>query len=382
MAKQPDSWHQHVISNVPPKMEAGPVTGLTPAPGPTSSQPVNVGFSALRPGFDVIELLPVTAQERLRLLRQHAADAHALVPQFEQIREASADRVSAEQRLRQLQASAGEGGFNMPSDYPGVVSQQKLVDKLTDELRRLQELQTLRTAAWHAASGVSAACEDFLRHGVPGNCQIAEIEIEPPKLLKDETVLDAVERLRRRVRELRADQHRIRSAPFPSAFAKQRAREQIEALAMQGAPSVSALIEIDGKIEFQTQRLTSEVHAEQRSLAFAQASDAVALICWLHKDALIAALDREISTESDDKAALSHEVRQKAEAEVQGDLLDIERQEAALVFAAWEQGLVCEHRSDCSPLAILQVRLITVPRAPNGPSSPSQAGYDLIGGGR
>ena len=31
-------------------------------------------------------------------------------------------------------------------------------------------------------------------------------------------------------------------------------REQIEALAMQGAPSVSSLIEHDGKIEFQTQR--------------------------------------------------------------------------------------------------------------------------------
>ena len=33
------------------------------------------------------------------------------------------------------------------------------------------------------------------------------------------------------------------------------------------------------------------------------------------------ALDREIASEADDKAALSHEARQKAEAEVQGDLL-------------------------------------------------------------
>lgn len=63
-----------------------------------------------------------------------------------------------------------------------------------------------------------------------------------------------------------------------------------------------------------------------------------------------------------------------------GDLLDIEQQEAALVFAAWEQGLACEHRSDISPLALLQVRLITVPRAPDGPSSPERAGYNLIGG--
>jgi len=33
---------------------------------------------------------------------------------------------------------------------------------------------TLSVRAWHAASGATAACEDFLRHAVPGNCQIAE----------------------------------------------------------------------------------------------------------------------------------------------------------------------------------------------------------------
>ena len=55
-------------------------------------------------------------------------------------------------------------------------------------------------------------------------------------------------------------------------------------------------------------------------LAFAEIPDTVALIAWLHRDALIAALDREIDTEADDKAALSHEARQKAEAEVMGDL--------------------------------------------------------------
>ncbi|WP_165637857.1 hypothetical protein [Bradyrhizobium shewense] len=50
------------------------------------------------------------------------------------------------------------------------------------------------------------------------------------------------------------------------------------------------------------------------------------------------------------------------------------------MFAAWEQGLACEHRRDISPLALLQVPLITVPRAPDGPSSPERAGYNLIGG--
>ena len=56
---------------------------------------------------------------------------------------------------------------------------------------------------------------------------------------------------------------------------------------MQGAPSVSRLVELDGTMEFQTQRLTSEVHAERRLLAFSETADAVALIAWLHRDSLI-----------------------------------------------------------------------------------------------
>ena len=46
-----------------------------------------------------------------------------------------------------------------------------------------------------------------------------------------------------------------------------------------------------------------------------------------------------------------------------GDLLDIERQEAALTWSAMEQGLPIEFRSDLSPLALLGLKLITTPRA-------------------
>ena len=172
------------------------------------------------------------------------------------------------------------------------------------------------------------------------------------------------------MRELRADLHRIASAPFPSSDCKQRMREQIEALTMQGAPSVSSLIELDGKIEFQTQSLTSTVYnAQPGAVAFAEVSDAVALVAWLHKDALIAALDREIASEADDKAALSHEARQKAEAEVQGDLLAIERDECALVWQARSENLPAEHRADVSVVALLSITLVTAPRVNETPGT-------------
>jgi hypothetical protein len=96
-------------------------------------------------------------------------------------------------------------------------------------------------------------------------------------------------------------------------------------------------------------------------IAFAEVPDAVALLTWLPKDALIKRLDAEIDAEADDGAALSHEVRQRQEAEVLDDLLDVERNESALVREAQSQGLPAEHRNDCSPLAILGCRPITAP---------------------
>jgi len=67
--------------------------------------------------------------------------------------------------------------------------------------------------------------------------------------------------------------------------------------------------------------------------------------------------------EADDKAALSHEARQKAEAEVMGDRLTVERDEGALVWQAQAQHLPVEHRAGISPLALLGLRLVTAPRA-------------------
>ncbi len=376
--EQPEAgWRRFV-------MEANAATtGFPPAPLETTVAPTPLpgGFHTA-PAFDVVELLPERAQDRLRKLRLRKDDAHAVIPMFEDIREANAAKVDAERALTRLTAHPSERGFNLPPTDPRVIAQQRTVDKLTDDWKRLTELREVRSAQFQAAGAALANVETWLRHGVPGGCTLQDHETEVPKPTKGENgLLDQIEVRRRRVRELRADEHRIRSAPYPSAHAKAQMRQQIEQLAERGTPSVSRLVELDGPLDFQTQRLTSEIQGERRQLGFTETADAVALICWLHRGAMIAKLDTEISTEADDGAALSHEARQKAEAEVMGDLLDIERQEAALVFAAWEHGLACEHRSDCSQLAILQVQLVSVPRAAPPPTSPEH-GYNIVGGRR
>jgi hypothetical protein len=80
-------------------------------------------------------------------------------------------------------------------------------------------------------------------------------------------------------------------------------------------------------------------------------------------------LDAMIDAESDDGAALSHEERERREAEVLADLLEVERTESALVWAALAQGLPVEHRGDCNPQAILQCRLATMPAGDPSPGT-------------
>jgi hypothetical protein len=117
----------------------------------------------------------------------------------------------------------------------------------------------------------------------------------------------------------------------------------------------------------------------QRAVGFSEQPDALAVVAWLHRDALIARLNAEIDSESDDKAALSHADREVRAAEVQADLVEVERVEAALVFDAWSKGLPVEHRGDISPVALLGVRLVTVP--PRAVSSTDvKHGYNTVSG--
>ena len=227
----------------------------------------------------------------------------------------------------------------------------------------------MRVAAFQATSSALRNVESLLQTR-PGNTTLAEFDGPQPKLNKGEDNLSAIERLRRRGRELQAGLHSVRSAPYPSAHAKRRVREMIEQLAQRGEPNVAGLIEHgDCRIEqlFPKMLARADVHnagpKAAGCAAYFELVDPTALAAALLKDAMVKWFDALIDAEADDKAALTHEQRQQAEAEIQGDLLAIERDECALVWQAQAQNLPCEHRHDVSVLALLSIALVTAPRA-------------------
>jgi hypothetical protein len=337
-----------------------PAAGFTTATFADTLPRAATTFNPSNLQTDPLEFLPPGAADRLRALRQAAADAHALMVDFGDLHELSTERRRAVARLEQLTGHPQDSGLNLPTDHRSVIDAGRSVARLTSELDRLKQQNEQRTARWRAASAVLAAVEAWIAHGIPGNCMLKDADAtEPAPLKKGETVVAAIARVRHRGRELRADLHRIRSAPYPSDHCKTQMRAQVATLAEHGAASVTALVEHDGEIGWPSRRLRSQTFGAGGAIAFAETTDALGLLAWLCKDLVVAALDAAIDFESDDGAALSVEARQQAEVEVMADLLSTEREECALVLRAQSEGLAIDHRIDCAPAALLAVELVT-----------------------
>ncbi|WP_439361238.1 hypothetical protein [Bradyrhizobium sp. DASA03007] len=89
----------------------------------------------------------------------------------------------------------------------------------------------------------------------------------------------------------------------------------------------------------------------------------MSLLAWLHQDALVAALDREIDATADDANALDADQRRQAKAEILADRLAVEREESELSWRQAADGGPILHRPDLDPQALLGVKL--VPAASN-----------------
>jgi hypothetical protein len=237
-------------------------------------------------------------------------------------------------------------------------------------------LHQVRSAAWRDAGRVLTAVESWLKTGRPGGTILKDHEAPPPALKAGETLAAALERARERVDECRSTVDRIENAPWPSAHFKHRLREQVEALCARGKPDIRPLLERDADAVWPESILRSSVLNAQLSegargaIGMAQAPDALALLTWLLKDQLLKRLDAEIDSLADDDTALDAEAREIRLSEAMARLLEAERLEAGLTYAALEQRLVGVEFRDINPIAILGVELIATPTIASPGTSP------------
>lgn len=304
--------------------------------------------------------LPPPAAEKLRRLgdvRVEKFNASRLLG--ERIDEQLSRKHAAEARLRHLVSA--ETGITIKRDHPSAQEQQRIIDAATAEIARLEVLRRQRSDEAQAAGRALANCEAWLHEALLGGNAFEPVEVDAD-LKKAETLAAAVERIQRRGRELQADLNRVQAAPRPSAWAKAKLREQIDAMAERGRPYVGGLIEHGEPVRFSdVSRSAMARGGDVPTLAQWEEPDVLALAVWLHRDALIAALDREIDAEADDAAALADGERRRREEQLVADILHAERIEAALAWRLADEGQPIAFRDGISAEAVLGLRAVPRP---------------------
>ncbi|TYO65757.1 hypothetical protein FXV83_15180 [Bradyrhizobium hipponense] len=334
---------------------------------------------------DVLDFLPPKPAEWLRDLRQQADDLAILNrASFAEIQELQIETQRHKARINHLTLERGADGYGLPNDAPQVRDEQSRMNKKLHELARLRELVEVRGGRFQRMKRLIVACEDFLRSSIPpGTAIVARPEIEP-ELRKNETLLEAIERERYRLRELDADERRAKTAPIPSSIAKARAREQLSRRAEQSAPSTMRLVEHGTEVEFATitQRLAViSTAVDQHSYANGDVPDAIGLLLWTLKDEIIDKIDALIDEDSSDECALTDEARAELLAQIAKERLQIEYMDCAMVRAAQVQGISVEFREDSDVRALLNVELTTAPAPPPDPNAGKAGWVEHVGPG-
>lgn len=225
------------------------------------------------------------------------------------------------------------------------------------ELARLQTQSAENFEKAHAAARLISRLQTYLE--THGSELVAFKGGGKPRFGGDDHAI--VRKAREAIASHREAVRQAECRPHRSEAAKARAVAHINALAEGGAPNVLPMVEV-GVDEIgwpvHMARLPLVAVVEGADIAgFARGSqvDALALLCWLHRDELIKKVSLQIDAVADDRNALSDEGRAEAIAKIKQAILAAEREEEAAIRRLGEIGHVIERRIDCDPRAVLGI---------------------------
>ncbi len=199
-----------------------------PAPAPAPAQPL-IGLPAvIRIGNDLVDWvhLPEAVRTKLRELRRLRDDASAVMRGIlDEQREVWDSKRTAEARLKELTGSRADSPFydrfrpnyyRLEDDHPEVAAQLVKLEAAKAEIERLAPIIETRKHVFNQRAGLVTSIERYLTERLGRVRHAISLYSGPePSRQKREFAVDAVERCRRRLRELDADRHRVASAPWP-----------------------------------------------------------------------------------------------------------------------------------------------------------------------
>lgn len=321
-------------------------------------------YSVIRAGeFDVIDALPAEAQDALTALRERVDDIHADVSRAsDKMFDEGAAAEEAKTNFLVISdpnvALRMGNGRTLAEDHPEFIRRKAAMEKAQARHRETIAKKEALGQRWHGLKRLLTDVESYV--ATAGN--LTAVPAPQVTLPRIDRLAAEVEKVRKDIAELKAEKHAVNSAAYPSAEVKARARREIEALAEAGRPNVLRMID-HGPAEG---IFWPDVKAQSRILggmAVPLPGDVrhageelpgghLALLAFLCKDTMLAAVMAEIDAVSEDSAALSSEQRVAKIAELDARILKAERIEAALVAAS--SGSV-DFREDADPRAVLGV---------------------------
>lgn len=318
--------------------------------------------STVLPSFPIMgnprERLPEPAREHLEALETEAQEQNrALNDVREQLHELRQDRDRIRQRIDRLTKHPTHA---LSPDDPAVMEENKRVERLTKRIEPLEQRHAEKQERWRELAALVGAIDhwiaDHVRRGAWQMYQGPE-----PQLRKSETFAQAVERIRKRIRELKADRAQHIAAPVPAAQAKQLLRAEVARYAELGRPDVVPVVDYGQAVRWPVAAMNKTAFGSLKmSVAGGDGSevfDGAALLLWAFRDQITAALEKEVDALANDKAALSAEDRARLLAEVDRDTRANEIEEELFVRAASEAGQPIERRRDAMPAAVLLIEL-------------------------
>jgi hypothetical protein len=231
------------------------------------------------------------------------------------------------------------------TDVRNRLAPSEVESKTSPELRiaelGLQEQETLRQTHFERYSQTQRLITQINAWlaSLPPTTVLVHVTLE---IRSDGNYQRQVERLRREITERKAELLKVNAARAPVEDARKQVRRLVDTLSR--APSLNT---DGGKLS-----VPSWQHASFGPASF---RDVIAMLCWLDRDRIIAALDIELERLPVDKNALPPEQRAHRVSELETDIARLELEEEAVVSAASAMGLDIPRREFASPAAVLGV---------------------------
>ena len=289
--------------------------------------------------FDTLPDEAVTKIEKLRRADyEHFAEMRG---RFELSQEAESRLRSAENVLRDLR-------FNK-ADEKRLKRQQRVVD---DARKEVNELRAGKLAPFPTEEGVA----DWIARNLNKRFESCAVKIKRPA-----DPQAALEDVRKRIADKIRKRHQVDNARLPSAQVKAQVIAAIENLAASGNPDFNPAFRYEFIGTSDTARAQGTVRWPETFLNEARSiGNGLAFAAWLCKDILIARAKEEIAKLARDDEALTLEQRRKKLAQIDAEILELERQEEALVEMTGAPRRRATNSRDRNPsmLAILGLREI------------------------